>query len=92
LLQGIWKFVHILPRNTLAGHFLALSEPSWVNCTERIRNRWGRELLGRGMFWRKKYFTNGAWRVKQETSICKKVRPYFRATEFADSGLADCTA
>jgi hypothetical protein len=39
-----------------ARHFLGLSEHSWVNWTEQIRNRCGKELLSRGMFPPRKYF------------------------------------
>ena len=42
-----------------ARHFLGLSEPSWVNWTEQIRQRCGKELLSRTMFPRRKYFTSG---------------------------------
>jgi len=41
-----------------ARHFLALSEHNWVNWTEQIRHRCGKELLGRSMFPPRKYFTN----------------------------------
>ena len=43
-----------------ARHFLALSEQSWVNWTEQIRRRCGRELLHRRMFSPRKYFANGS--------------------------------
>jgi hypothetical protein len=33
-----------------ARHFLGLSEHSWVNWSEQIRRRCGKELLSRGMF------------------------------------------
>jgi hypothetical protein len=39
-----------------ARHFLGLSERSWVNWTEEVRNRCGKELLRRGMFPPRKYF------------------------------------
>jgi len=39
-------------------HFLGLSEHNWVNWTEQIRHRCGKELLGRSMFPPRKYFTN----------------------------------
>ena len=39
-----------------ARHFLGLSETNWVNWTEQIRNRCGKELLGRGMFPPRRYF------------------------------------
>ena len=42
-----------------ARHFLGLSEHSWVNWTEQIRNRGGKELLSRGMFPPRKYFVSG---------------------------------
>ena len=42
-------------------HFLGLSEHSWVNWTERIRRRCGKELLSRGMFLPRKYFTSIDW-------------------------------
>ena len=41
-----------------ARHFLGSSEPSWVNWTEQIRHRVGKELLSRGMFPPRKYFTS----------------------------------
>ena len=41
-----------------ARHFLGLSELSWVNWTEQIRHRCGKELLGRRMFPPRKYFTS----------------------------------
>ena len=37
-------------------HFLGLSEHSWVNWTEEIRRRVGKELLQRRMFPPRKYF------------------------------------
>src|SRR5260370_28556234 len=40
-----------------ARHFLGLSEHSWVNWTEQIRHRCGKELLERRMFPPRKYFT-----------------------------------
>jgi hypothetical protein len=42
-------------------HFLGLSETNWVNWTEQIRHRCGKELLSRGMFPPRKYFTSGEW-------------------------------
>jgi hypothetical protein len=39
-----------------ARHFLGLSEHSWVNWTEQIRHRCGKELLSRTMFPPRKYF------------------------------------
>lgn len=46
-----------------ARHFLGLSEHSWVNWTEQIRNRCGKELLGRGMFPPRRYFVSSAYRI-----------------------------
>lgn len=43
-----------------ARHFLGLSEHSWVNWSEEIRRRCGKELLRRGMFPPRKYFANGS--------------------------------
>jgi hypothetical protein len=43
-----------------ARHFLGLSEHGWVNWSEEIRRRFGKELLSRGMCPPRKYFTNGA--------------------------------
>lgn len=43
-----------------ARHFLGLSEHSWVNWSEEIRRRCGKELLQRRMFPPRKYFSNGA--------------------------------
>lgn len=37
-------------------HFLGLSENSWVNWTEEIRRKCGKELLQRRMFPPRKYF------------------------------------
>jgi hypothetical protein len=42
-----------------ARHFLGLSERSSVNWLEEIRHRCGKELLRRGMFPPRRYFTNG---------------------------------
>ena len=39
-----------------ARHFLGLSERSWVQWTEEIRQRCGKELLRREMFPPRKYF------------------------------------
>ncbi len=39
-------------------HFLGLSEQSWVNWSEEVRRRCGKELLRRGMFPPRKYFSN----------------------------------
>jgi hypothetical protein len=41
-----------------ARHFLGLSERSWVNWSEEIRRRCGEELLRRGMFPPRKYFSS----------------------------------
>jgi hypothetical protein len=45
-----------------ARHFLGLSEMGWVNWTEEIRRRVGKELLRRGMFPPRKYFVHGGQR------------------------------
>jgi hypothetical protein len=47
----------LLPARSLrnARHFLGLSERSWVNWTEEVRHRCGKELLRRGMFPPRKY-------------------------------------
>ena len=42
-----------------ARHFLGLSEHGWVNWSEEIRRRCGKELLNRSMFPPRKYFRNG---------------------------------
>jgi len=39
-----------------ARHFLGLSEQGWVNWSEEVRRRCGKELLRRGMFSPRKYF------------------------------------
>ena len=39
-----------------ARHFLGLSEHSWVNWSEQVRYRCGKEFLRRGMFPPRKYF------------------------------------
>jgi len=41
-------------------HYLGLSEHSWVNWTEEIRRRCGKELLERRMFPPRKYFRNAS--------------------------------
>src|SRR6266404_1296093 len=41
-----------------ARHFLGLSEQSWVIWSEEVRRRCGKELLRRGMFPPRKYFSN----------------------------------
>jgi hypothetical protein len=43
-----------------ARHFLGLSEPNWVTWTEQIRRRCGQELLSRGMFPPRRYFSEAA--------------------------------
>ncbi|HXL22883.1 MAG TPA: hypothetical protein VOA78_10480 [Candidatus Dormibacteraeota bacterium] len=43
-----------------ARHFLGLSERAWVQWSEDVRARCGKELLRRGMFPPRKYFTNAA--------------------------------
>jgi hypothetical protein len=43
-----------------ARHFLGLSEQGWVNWSEEVRRRCGKELLRRGMFPLRKYFKNAA--------------------------------
>jgi hypothetical protein len=43
-----------------ARHFLGLGERSWVNWTEEVRHRVGKELLRRGMFPPRKYFSEAA--------------------------------
>jgi hypothetical protein len=43
-----------------ARHFLGLSERSWVNWSEEIRRRCGKELLSRGMFTPRKYFVSSS--------------------------------
>ena len=43
-----------------ARHFLGLSEQGWVNWSEEVRRRCGKELLRRGMFPPRKYFRNAA--------------------------------
>ena len=39
-----------------ARHFIGISETNWVQWTEQIRQRAGKELLRRGMFPPRKYF------------------------------------
>jgi hypothetical protein len=46
-----------------ARHFLGLSERSWVNWTE-VRHHCGKELLRRGMFPLRKYFSSIEWRSR----------------------------
>lgn len=41
-----------------ARHFVGISERNWVQWTEQIRHRTGKELLRRGMFPPRKYFAN----------------------------------
>ncbi len=43
-----------------ARHFLGISEHNWVNWSEEIRRRCGRELLRRALFPPRKYFANGS--------------------------------
>jgi hypothetical protein len=43
-----------------ARHFLGLSERSWVNWSEEIRRRCGKELLSRVMFPPRKYFVSSS--------------------------------
>lgn len=43
-----------------ARHFLGLSELSWSKWTEEVRQRCGKELLRRGMFPPRKYFSEAA--------------------------------
>jgi hypothetical protein len=50
-------YLGLAPYET-ARHFLGLSERSWVNWSEEIRQRCGRELLRREMFPPRKYFTS----------------------------------
>jgi len=49
-------YLGLAPYET-ARHFMGLSERGWVNWTEEIRRRCGAELLRRGMFPPKKYFS-----------------------------------
>ena len=51
-------YLGLAPYET-ARHFLGLSEHSWVNWSEEIRRRCGKELLRRNMFPPRKYFTSG---------------------------------
>jgi hypothetical protein len=50
-----------------ARHFLGLSEMGWVNWTEEIRRRIGRELLDRRMFPPRKYFREVTQRSKPKS-------------------------
>jgi len=43
-----------------ARHFLGISERSWVNWSEEVRQRCGKEMLRRGMFPPRRYFANAA--------------------------------
>jgi hypothetical protein len=43
-----------------ARHFLGLSEQGWMNWSEEVRRRVGKELLRRAMFPPRKYFSNAA--------------------------------
>jgi hypothetical protein len=51
-------YLGLVPYET-ARHFLGLSEHSWVNWSEEIRRRCGKELVRRRMFPPRKYF-NGS--------------------------------
>jgi len=75
-----------------ARHFLGLSEPSWVNWTEQIRQRCGKELLSRTMFPPAKILYQRLMKRGQRNSICKTGHGYFCAIEFEDWGLAGWTA
>jgi hypothetical protein len=44
--------------STCGAAFCGLSERSWLNWTEQIRQRCGEELLRRGMFPPRKYFSS----------------------------------
>jgi hypothetical protein len=44
----------------MARHFLGLSERGWVNWSEEIRRRCGEEIVRRGMFPPRKYFSGSA--------------------------------
>jgi len=50
-------YLGLAPYDT-ARHFIGLSERSWVNWTEQIRQLCGEELLRRGMFPPRKYFSS----------------------------------
>ena len=50
-------YLGLSPYDT-ARHFLGLSEMSWVKWSEEVRRRCGQELLRRGMFPPRKYFTH----------------------------------
>ena len=52
-------YLGLAPYNN-ARHFLGLSEYSWVNWSEEVRRRVGKELLRRRMFPPRKYFQSGA--------------------------------
>jgi hypothetical protein len=49
-----------LTPNERARNFLGVTEHSWVNWSEEIRRRCGKELLRRRLFPPGKYFRNGA--------------------------------
>ena len=51
-------YLGLAPYDT-ARHFIGLSERRWLNWTEQIRQRCGEELLRRGMFPPRKYFSGG---------------------------------
>ena len=52
-------YLGLSPYDT-ARHFLGLSEMSWVKWSEEVRRRCGQELLRRGMFPPRKYFSECA--------------------------------
>ncbi|HXO60831.1 MAG TPA: hypothetical protein VN850_03375 [Candidatus Acidoferrales bacterium] len=52
------RLLQLAPYDT-ARHFIGLSERRWLNWTEQIRQRCGEELLRRGMFPPRKYFSGG---------------------------------
>jgi hypothetical protein len=52
-------YVGLVPYDR-ARHFLGLSENSWVQWTDEIRARCGKELLRRGMFPPRRYFLSAA--------------------------------
>jgi hypothetical protein len=55
-----WRTANfVVGLNDTARHFIGLSERSWLNWTEQIRQRCGEELLRRGMFPPRKYFSGG---------------------------------
>jgi hypothetical protein len=52
-------YLGLAPYET-ARHFLDISEHNWVNWSEEVRRRCGKELLRRSMFPARKYFVNGS--------------------------------